>query len=66
MEFIELGNDRYLIKDSNNVIVSKKDIIEDKSPKTKTKGCKDCEIKIDKKGELKIDNEKSIKLDDNK
>lgn len=67
MEFIKLGQNRYLVKDSNNLIVEEKDIIEfnkEKSSKDK-KVCKACEIKVDKKGEL-IDNEKSVKLDDNK
>lgn len=68
MKFIKVGRDRYLVKDSNNLIVSGKDIQdrEEKRPKDKnTKGCKDCEVKVDKKGEL-IDSEKSVKLDNNK
>lgn len=69
MEYIKVGRDRYLVKDSNNLIVSGKDILdkeEENCPKNKkAKDYKDCKPKIDKKDEL-IDNEEPIKLDDNK
>lgn len=67
-EFIKVGENRYMVVGSNNKIVSGDDILEmdaKNCPKEKNKkGCKDCEIKVDKEGIL-ID-EKSVKTNDNK
>lgn len=62
MEFIELGNNKYLVKDSNNLIVDEKQIkeIEEPLPEINPDGeCEACKVKPRKKGEL-VDNEKSI------
>ena len=60
MEFIEVGKDKYLVKDSNGLIVSSKDIKEydKKSNPEEKKVCKQCMAVVEKKGEL-ID--KSVK-----
>ena len=68
MEFIKIGKDRFLVKDSNGLIVSKKDIKvskkdtkedkqdtkEDKqeSCSLDNKECKQCVAKVSEKGEL--------------
>lgn len=61
MEFITIGKDRFLVKDSNGLIVSKKDIKvskkdtkEDKqeSCSLDNKECKQCVAKVSEKGEL--------------
>ena len=55
LEFIKLGEDRYLIKDSNNLVVSGKDILKMDEENCPKKKCKDCESKVDLKGTLKED-----------
>ena len=61
MEFITIGKDTFLVKDSNGLIVSKKDIKvskkdtkEDKkeSCSLDNKECKQCVAKVSEKGEL--------------
>lgn len=72
MEFIKIGKDRFLVKDSNGLIVSKKDIKvskkdtkEDKQESCSlgNKECKQCVAKVSEKGELieKSINPKNIK-----
>lgn len=58
MEFIKIGEDRYLVKDSNGLIVSEKDIKEcpqcnkEKSKPVEQKVCEQCVAKTSKKSEL--------------
>lgn len=61
MEFIKIGKDRFLVKDSNGLIVSKKDIkVSKKDTKENkqescsldNKECKQCVAKVSEKGEL--------------
>ena len=42
LEFIKIGEDRYLIKDSNNLVVSGKDILKMDEENCPKKKCKDC------------------------
>lgn len=59
MEFIKIANDKYMIKDSNNIIVDEKEIKEyenDNKCDLSNKECKECRAVVDKKGEL-ISNE---------
>lgn len=60
MEYIKLGEDRYLVKDSNGLIVNKKDIKKDKS-EVKEKPCKDCVIKTETAKEVLADDKNTIK-----
>lgn len=63
LEFIKIGEDRYLIKDSNNLVVSGKDILKMDEENCPKKKCKDCESKVDLKGTLK---DETVKSKDNK
>ena len=63
LEFIKIGEDRYLIKDSNNLVVSSKDILKMDEENCPKKKCKDCESKADLKGTLK---DETVKSKDNK
>ena len=63
LEFIKIGKDRYLIKDSNNLVVSGKDILKMDEENCPKKKCKDCESKVDLKGTLK---DETVKSKDNK
>ena len=63
LEFIKIGNDKYLIKDSNNLVVSGKDILKMDEENCPKKKCKDCESKVDLKGTLK---DETVKSKDNK
>jgi hypothetical protein len=63
LEFIKVGNDKYLIKDSNNLVVSGKDILKMDEENCPKKKCKDCESKVDLKGTLK---DETVKSKDNK
>lgn len=63
LEFIKIGEDRYLIKDSNNLVVSGKDILKMDEENCPKKECKDCESKVDLKGTLK---DETVKSKDNK
>ena len=63
LEFIKVGNDKYIIKDSNNLVVSGKDILKMDEENCPKKKCKDCESKVDLKGTLK---DETVKSKDNK
>ena len=63
LEFVKIGNDRYLIKDSNNLVVSGDDILKMDEENCPKKKCKDCEPKVDLKGTLK---DETVKSKDNK
>ena len=63
LEFIKIGEDRYLIKNSNNLVVSSEDILKMDEENCPKKKCKDCESKTDLKGTLK---DETVKSKDNK